>query len=414
MRDFAGLLKVAGIEKSAKSLARLLARVGTNLAGATERDLKYLSRRGFKGLKPGQVKALRSKGFLPTVEQELAGFDKGTENMFKWTPKAKTPPPPEFDKHGLGNFLERYKWEEANPFALPAEIVRTNAPNAKYSTNLSLRAVVIPDTSVAGTIGEREMRSAIARHEAREWVRGNAAMVKGRSLSLPGDSGSLLGPKYVGTSHMPGVIHDERVFRSQLANRLGLRSKWSNLPLEGGATRGARDVYVGNKPLPYEFALAKQLQALSRRQSSVAKSLSSGIQQSIRSNPAFRERLNALAGDTLAALELKYGRIPGLSENDIRKYLMQRLELTLPRKTVMYGRDIPFSARSVIDDVANDLVTKTYSPVSRILGVSPGMIDSVISGRTVVLPKGSELSRVAGLSPYVKQNGVQTHDLFGL
>lgn len=292
-----------GITKEAKSLTRLLARVGPDLAGATERDLKVLARRGLKGFAPQQVQALRAKGLLPSIEQELSGFNKGTENML----------------HG-------------------AKIRYTDYPRGPgYRVHLvkGKPVATIPGAKPSASLKEQEARAATARHEAREFVRNNAWNKK-----TPDRHWYV--PQY-GAKHMPGVLHDERLFRSQLSNRLGMDTSWSDLPIFYGKNgyianpimRAPREVYIGNQPLSYDSNMRRRW---IRLWESEHDRLLSHI----------RPRVKALGPDLDAAIKgvderlLDKGYISRLSPKTVRRYFTghvlgddisgveQRLSRTLP------------------------------------------------------------------------------------
>ena len=442
--------KRASITKEAKNLGRLLARVGRDLSGATARDLKFLRRRGFRGFAPEQVSMLRSRGMLPSAERELAGFNKGTENMLKWTPRPFTPepvePPYPSGRESAEEFMARLNahqayvgdhmaWKDKNFFALPAKtITRTNAAGARYGVEPAgySRAITIPDTSAPGSLSEREIRAAIARHEAREWVRANAAYARGGDIRLPGATfPGIFNTQQVGTSHAPGVIYDERVFRSQLANRLGLGKKWSDMPLnvaEPGAavqTRGARDVYTGNHPLGYEFKLIRDWNRLNAGQAGMIRPIVEGVRSGLASNPEMQAALSRRAGDISAVLGMQYGK-HAPSPELVRQYLRDRLLFRPAYKTVERMKDsgyIPVSTpgnkgftylRDDLQGFGDDIVSQYYAPAVNLSGVPVHLMGDVLRGKDVVPAVGSELAKVRGMSVYPRVNGVQYNGgLFG-
>ena len=432
-----------GMLKQAKNVTRLLARVGPNLAGATERDLKFLSRRGLKGLGPEQVQALREKGMLPSVEQELAGFNKGTERMLGWTPKARKPRPelpPEPDTNlPYRQWAEaekayraaedaQWKWDKEHWFTEPAKkITRTNAPDAKYGVRLNSREITIPDFQAPGSLAERETRSATARHEAREWVRGNAQVSKGLDPTLPGRQGIFgfgANPE-IGTSHIPGVIRDERIFRSQLLNRLGSPVSWDKAPLgasiENGAyhVRGPRDAFTGNKPLPYEFEKIKEWREISKKQrlrmdglrrkiyaaaarGPESQEMSQSISELI-SNPALAElgltpqqarRLLAAGSsgfDPYNSVKKIVGPRWGDGVSDARREALEALEEIINPKPIFKK--------------PNEAVSRlpTYKTLMDALdreGMDWRRYVDILNGESIHLPKGSELDRLRDLSIY--------------
>lgn len=261
-----------GMTKEAKNILKLLSRIGTDLSGATARDLKFLSRRGLKGLTKDQVKALMGKGMLPSTERVFSGNVKGTMNMFQ-NPLGKAKASNSLFKAPT-RLRETVKYD---PLENLADIEKRYAIIPKQTK--------LPGESLDTTIS----RLVSARHEAREMVRGSAAANRlsnatvrnavtrdlvtvtrgGKGVSrdlvpieaptmsrrvLEGLEGTRSARELVGSSHWPGVLHDERVFYSQLANRLGLGQAWATMPM-GRYYRGLRDIAVGQKPLSFDFKI---------------------------------------------------------------------------------------------------------------------------------------------------------------
>jgi hypothetical protein len=432
-----------GMLKQAKNMTRFLARVGPNLAGATERDLKFLSRRGLKGLSPEQVLALREKGMLPSVEQELAGFDRGTERMLGWTPKSRTPRPelpPEpdtnlpFRQWAEANSAYRaardaqFNWDRKHWFTEPAKkITRTNAPDAKYGVRLNRREITIPDLQAPGSLAEREARSATARHEAREWVRGNAQVSKGLDTNLPGRQGIFgfgANPE-IGTSHIPGVIRDERIFRSQLLNRLGSPVAWDKAPLgagvENGAyyVRGPRDAFTGNKPLPYEFEKIKEWRGISKKQRLRMDGLRRKAYAAAARGPESQE-MNQSISELISNPELAD---LGLTPQQARRLLAASSSGFDPYNSVTkivgsrWGDGVSEARRKALDALEeiinpvrfykkpNEVVYRlpTYKTLTDALnreGVDWRRYVDILNGESIYLPKGSELDRLRDLSIY--------------
>lgn len=250
------------MKKLAANIARLLSRGGRLGRGFTDRELKFINRRGLKGLSTKQVKSLMDRGMLPNKERVLEGVNRGTENMFQWTPKKFSDKVPLKD----ADFLRKQ----------PGRITRSNSTYQPYGIKLKNsifggRSVTIPDVKdPSGTFLDRVSRNIVARHEAREWVRAHAQLANGMNPSTLGRSKMHIPRNLirsdtflpeVGSSHMPGVIHDERVFSSALLNRLGINRRWDNIPMKNVGhtlTRAPRDRYVGNKPLRFEFDVRNQ------------------------------------------------------------------------------------------------------------------------------------------------------------
>lgn len=429
--------KRAGLEKQAKNLVRLLARVGPSLAGATARDLRFLNRRGFTGFTPQRVQALRLRGMLPSTARELEGFNRGTENMLRWTPRPSTPEPVQpgfpainYDAAAFKAQLAKYyaypfehmRWKDNNFFAQPAKITRTNAPNTRNSVDLRSREVTIPDAYAPGSFAEREMRAATSRHEAREWVRGNAAYAKGRDIALPGPSSLLFNSKQVGSTHAPGVIYDERVFRTQLANRLGIDTPWDKMPLSGGMYRGSRDAYTGARPLGYEFKAIRDWRRLNANQAAIARPMVDGFKANLKNNPELQAAIAERAGNVAAVLGMEAGR--DIPESLVRRYFIHRLLRQRPQASDAFHeftniidtptrpyfgvqRSVPTDAYFHLKDFGDDLVKQYYEPISRMSGIPLDRLNGVLRGEDVVARPGSELFKLQQLSPYAVANKAQ-------
>ena len=356
------------MQKLAKNLTRLLARVGPDLAGATERDLKFLARRGFKGFTPKQVAALRSKGFLPTIKQEFAGFNKGTTNMLRG-----------------------------------AEVVYLDHPAHGFhvaSESSTKHVVHIPEIRPDATIAEQEFRSAISRHEAREFARLKAA-IKAHTYDPLLDKRRV---EQIGTSHLPGVIHDERVFRSQLSNRLGLGTAWDKLPLsfDGRTVRSPRDAYIGSKPARYEHDLVRrwtklrqaQIDRLNRELDPImARSdISEGLADSIKS---IMPEIAETAG--------KEGLRPSMvTFDDVKNYVLR--EIHNPRtsdiRNTIYS--LPTDARQKVFGVSESYNNRVYRLLADKLHMDVEAVKDILHGYGV--PQDQEIEKVMQLSRYSSPN----------
>ena len=222
--------------KEARNILRLLSRVGPDLAGATSQDLKFLARRGLKGLTPEQCSALIERGLLPNAQRVLFGAARGTMAMLRNPLGVRAVPP-------------------RGP-ASAAKKTFNDDPAAVFSSSSLTRRVVIPTPVPNAQEGlvAAIARQGTARHEAREFVRGS--VLRARQSPTPEDLAAEQETiRQVGSSHHPGVLHDERVFKSQLANRLGLDMRWEDMPIFGGKYRSLRDIATGKRPLAFDFRL---------------------------------------------------------------------------------------------------------------------------------------------------------------
>lgn len=386
--------------KQAKNLVRLLSRVGPNLAGATARDLKFLSRRGFSGFSPEQVAMLRSRGMLPTVQQELAGFNKGTKNMLRGVKVTRTDRP----------------W--LNPAGEYSARIHLTPDRRAVST----ATVTIPRAAPSASLAEREARAAAARHEAREFVRERARVQKGYPALRTRARNDLLG------AHAPGVLYDERLFRSQLANRLGLGKTWDQLPIYDGRrkpvpedldrkwyyrvakpfgydvngahavmTRSPREVYIGNQPLSYTF---RQIRDMLARQYAERDTLRDRLLLPLFQSrlPYFRQQLSAFK----AKNQLRgsaYPSLPELTQNLKEYAAYPGYEAEIPRMGNMPGR-----ARAAFDRMKETYRDRLYDIVAQRYGGQYGYRDGdhvygIMHGMALPsLPEGSELAKLQGLS----------------
>lgn len=356
------------MQKLAKNLTRLLARVGPDLAGATERDLKFLARRGFKGFTPKQVVALRSKGFLPTIKQEFAGFNKGTTNMLRG-----------------------------------AEVVYSDNPahgfNVVYESP-TRHVVHIPEIRPDETVASQEFRSAMGRHEAREFAR-LKALIKSHAYDPNFNKRRM---EQIGTSHLPGVIHDERIFRSQLSNRLGLGVAWDKLPVDlaGKTVRGARDAYIGSKPARYEHDLVRRWAKLRRAQvDRLDRELGSLMSRS--------DISEGLSGDIKSIMPeivetaRKEGLRPDLvSFDDVKNYVLQvaRSPDALGFRNKVYS--LPTTARRRVFDVSDSYKKRVYRLLADKLHMDAEAVEDILLGYGV--PQDREIEKVMQLSRYTAPN----------
>jgi hypothetical protein len=149
------------MKKLAENIARLLSRGDRAGRGFTDRQLKFIKRRGLKGLSTKQVKALIDKGMLPDSDKVLKGFNDGTENMFQWTPKKFSNKLSEGDVEML-----------QSPYS---KINRDNNGIFGVDINPLYKEITIPDTTdMSGPLLDWIGRANVARHDAREWVRTHA------------------------------------------------------------------------------------------------------------------------------------------------------------------------------------------------------------------------------------------------
>lgn len=354
-----------GMLKQARNIGRLLARVGSNLAGATDKELKFIARRGLKGLSPEQVKALRARGMLPSVEQELAGFNRGTKNML--------------------NGAEVH-YGDAASHGFRMEPATKNGP-AK---------VFIPEIRTDVSIPEQEVRASLGRHEAREFVRNNAAERRGGFDPRLDE----IRKGQIGSSHMPGVMYDERVFRSQLSNRLGLNTKWDDLPLDlkFEHARAPRESYIGSKPLKYEFDLINQWKKMRASEMEALRREAVPFMNS-------PEVSNGLTRDIQSTIEgigkLQQSKPP--SFDDVRGFITDEAlgHKGIGRKAIY---SLPYDSRHAIFDLSSKYDKKLYDYLANKTGIDPSDVGPIMHGYSEVkAPAGSEVGKVMDMGYFIRR-----------
>lgn len=210
------------MEKRATSLIRALARAGVENNGVAGRLLKRLVRRGFRGFDAPTVNKLRSIGMLPPESAELHGFERGTMRMLETSPQKLLP-------HG--------------PYRSPFKIVDSRDHGDSAHVSFRRGEVVIPDLPFEFPRRFSLDELTARRHEAREYIRGLKAISREKDTAL-------LRPWGV---HMPGVLHDERIFTNAILNRLGLNFDWHVFGSTPPVFRTKRELFIGDKPLSYEM-----------------------------------------------------------------------------------------------------------------------------------------------------------------
>lgn len=295
---------------------------------------------------------------MPSIKTELEGFNRGTKNMLRGTYV-------DYTDHPAHGFSTR--------FGRTGDVT-----------------VQIPEIRVDVLLAEQEFRSSMGRHEAREFVRGRSWR---RNHKGPWSNDQRRRGQ-IGSSHMPGVLYDERIFRSQLSNRLGLRKKWNELPLslDGETFRSPRDAYIGSKPLKYEFDVIKQYERLKREQTEVLRRKLRSLMS--RPNSAVKN-----LDEDIRAIISEMGNKPGsekMTVGDIRRYISDE---TLGVKTAPSITRVDSDIRRKIYDLQGKYSKSLYDELAA--SSTADDVGAVLHGYgDVQFPLGSELQNIQNLSPY--------------